>query len=287
MKILLMGILLLTIFSPARLLASDPLSWCSPDFSPYFIKKGELKNKGINDLIIQYLQARLPQYQHNYLKANPSRIINELSENRKLVCSALLKTPEREKKMLFSQLPLFLVHPNHLVILKSRRAFFKQYIQESGAIDLNTLLDSRLVLGVATNRIYSGDIDAFVVDYESKDSVVKTTSSNIYLGLLKMLQRKRIDFTFGYPIETTYLATKLKMDELFEVIPVVNMQALYPVYITAPKTLWGEKTLSNIEAVYNNPEAILHFSSFYQTWLDDVTKIRYQIQVADYYKEFF
>lgn len=287
MKTLFMGILLFVIVSPSTLFANETLSWCSPDFSPYFIKKGALKNNGINDRIIQRLQAELPQYQHLLFKANPARIILELSEGRDLVCSALLKTPEREKKILFSRIPVMLVHPNHLIILKSRRALFQPYILESGAIDLTKLLDSSLVLGVAINRSYSGGIDEFINNYQSKNSVIKTTSSNIYQGLLKMLQRNRIDFTFGYPIETTYLAKDLSMNTLFEVIPVVNMEALYPVYITAPKTAWGNELLASIEAVYDTPEMISVFSSYYQAWLDEATKKRYQQQVDDYYKPFF
>lgn len=287
MRILLISMLLLPFFSPSKLLASEALSWCSPDFSPYFIKKGELKYSGINDLIIQHLQGELPQYEHKLFKANPARIILELSEGRNLVCSALFKTPEREKKILFSKLPLFLVHPNHLVILKSQRELFQPYIQANGSVDLIKLLDSDLSLGVAINRVYNGEIDRFIVDYQSKNNVVKTTSSNIYQGLLNMLKRKRIDFTFGYPIETMYLATKLEIDGLFEVIPVFNMETLYPVYITTPKTAWGEAVLNNIEAVYSNPKTIIHFSSFYQAWLDESTKIRYQQQVNDYYKQHF
>lgn len=285
MKILLLGILL--IVSPSKLFANEVLSWCSPDFSPYFIKKGELENKGINDLIIQRLQAKLPHYQHKLVKANPSRIVATLFEGGNLVCSALFKTPEREQKILFSKLPLFLVHPNHLIILKSQYALFQPYIRSSGAIDLVKLLDSSLVLGVASKRVYSGEIDKFIVDYQSTNHVVKTTSSNVYKGLLKMLERKRIDFTFGYPIETTYLATELKINDLFKVIPVMNMQALYPVYVSAPKTPWGEQRLAEIEATFNNTEAISQFSSFYQRWLDEPTKARYQLQVKDYYQQRF
>lgn len=278
---------LLIIFCPAKLLASETLAWCSPDFSPYFIKKGELKHKGINDLIIKDLQTRLPQYQHRYLKANPSRIIAELTEGRKLLCSALLKTPEREQKMLFSDMPLFLVHPNHLVILKSQHARFDPYIQGNGAIDLNQLLASELILGVATKRVYSGVIDKFVMDYASNNDVVKTSNSNVYQSLLNMLQRKRIDFTFGYPIETSFVSAKLNMEDLFEVIPVVNMQSLYPVYITTPDTLWGKEILTSVEAVYNNKKAIMQFSAYYQAWLDEVTKVRYQQQVSEYYQAYF
>ncbi|PKG37467.1 TIGR02285 family protein [Psychromonas sp. Urea-02u-13] len=288
MKTLLIGLCLLFTLSTA-IAEHTPkiIRWCSSDFPPYFIKQGELQGQGINDKVIKYLQAKLPQYQHKLFKANPARVMLDMSKGKQVVCSALFKTPERQEMLQFSQSPLFLVHPNHLVILKKDRQMFMPFLDTNGVVDLQKLHSSELLLGAGAKRAYTGAIDTFISDYRKKGTVKITRGSNVYGNLLKILKRNRINFTFGYPIETTYVAQQEGIGDIFDVIPVKGMAPSYAVYMSAPKTEWGKTVLADIENVYHSMQSINELSRFYEAWLSDEMKHRYRQQVQlEFEKQF-
>ncbi len=268
--------------------AVEKVRWCVADFPPYFITRGPDKGQGTNDKITSYIQSALPAYQHQFIKANIARIIEEMKSGDPIVCGALYKTAERQRFLLFSALPSFLVLPNNMVILGSERYRFEPYLLKDGSINLEGVLSSgKFKVGTASKRVYSGVIDSTLKQHKLKYINIVQASGNIFGGLLNMLQRKNIDLTFGFPIETTYAAKKYKLTGMFELIPVAGMEPWSEVYISAPKTEWGRRILSDIEKVFSNKKAIMEFSSYYEAWLDEATQLRYRQLVDAYYSDKF
>ncbi len=138
-----------------------------------------------------------------------------------------------------------------MVIHKSQYYRIKPFLLSNGSVELDALLNSgEFSVGTAADRSYAPIIDNALAENKSNYISVVRAGSNLYGGLLQMLYRKRIDLTFGFPIETTYLAKQLHLENQFRLIPIANMEPWSSVYVSAPKTPWGENVLLEIETIF-------------------------------------
>jgi len=259
--------------------AQDTIFWYQPDFPPYVIIKGADKEYGIQNRVNEYLISRLPEYKHTNIKnANYARILNNLKNQQQGVIGPIFKNPEREKFLLYSKHPCFLVLPNGLVVNRNNKKKFNPYILRDGTLDIEALCKLKKTrIGIVKGRTYKGILDEMINKYQYS-KVFTVRHGTDHLGVIKMLLKNRFDATFGYPIEIKYAG----FDSELEVLRIAKMTPYIPSYLAVTKNEWGQTLINKINAIMENNDALAEFYSYYEYWLSETDKTYYQKYLKEY-----
>lgn len=269
------------LFSSSCLGAAEDQSliWYQKDFPPYVIVHGSEKGKGIDDQIMQYMIKRLPEYAHSFEEANYSRISNDLKNQRHGITTPIFKTPEREKFIFYSGIPSYLVLPNGLIINRSDKKRFQPFILKDGSLDIEALCSGKhFVIGVASERSYAGILDDMIRKYKDTGTFYERSGAE-YFGIFAMLQTKRIDAVFGFPVEVKYFG----LENELETLRVSKMVPCIPVYFGVPKNEWGNALTDRLNVILNKEGTLAEFAGYYEYWLDKDSKTYYRQLVEEYY----
>ena len=100
----------------------NEISWLKAHFPPFTILKGKYANTGMTDRFQTLIEDNLPEYTHktNVTPMNYKRILANLKQGKHVCSPALLKTPEREKFIAYSE-SFHAVYPPGLIIKKINR----------------------------------------------------------------------------------------------------------------------------------------------------------------------
>lgn len=102
----------------------ETLIWMGADFPPIGIEQGPYKDQGMADRVWRILAEQMPNYNHQFRRANLKRILAELEMGNNVCVPGMIKTDEREKIMYFTRIPIMLLTPLSLVIRKEDRRLF-------------------------------------------------------------------------------------------------------------------------------------------------------------------
>lgn len=251
--------------------ARETIYWVQYDMRPFYIRDGQFAGQGINEIADQMIRDELPEYDHKIIWGNVARIVTMLKSGQPIVCSSMLRSPEREAMFLFSKEYRRVSVAQQLVIAARRASEFSPYLGADGAIDLEKLLIDNKFSGVfPVGRSYGNPIDTLLKKYEANYANRVQANYSMYdpmRTILKQLNSGRKDFTIAYPTEINYeLKTGFPDDgpntlahaesavdrnapPFFLFLPIHGLPEFIPSYIAAPKTPWGEKVMADIDAV--------------------------------------
>lgn len=252
--------------------------WIHADFPPSTILTGEDKGKGVGDKTEKLLQDRLTEYEHTETVANYKRIIVQLEAGDKVICTALLKSPEREKFIEFSEISQ-ISFPNGIILKETTYSEIKKYLNNNGELDLEKLLLSDPKIGISKGRVYGEAVDTILAKHKNNDSVYERSGTDIFKGLIKMMLAGRIDMVLGYPQEFKYVAKEIGNKESIMYLPVKGMPDYLPVYIGAPKNAWGKAIIKKINSILLEKRHTEEYLKFYEDWIYENSIPRYR-QVA-------
>ena len=260
-------VMLLTTTSQAR----ETIYWVQYDMRPFYIRDGQFAGQGINEIADQMLRDELPEYDHKIIWGNVARIVTMLKNGQPVICSSMLRSPEREAMFLFSKEYRRVSVAQQLVIAARRASEFTPYLGADGSIDLEKLLTDKKFSGIfPVGRAYGNPIDTLLKKYEANDANRGQANFSMYdpmRTILKQLNTGRKDFTIAYPTEIIYElkigfpseapntldssgpAADQHAQPLFIFLPIQGLPEFIPSYIAAPKTPWGEKVIADIDAV--------------------------------------
>jgi uncharacterized protein (TIGR02285 family) len=264
---------------------ADEVTWPEPDFPPFvfFDDVEGMQDKGIDQLSIHYLVQRMPKnWNHIFEKANYKRIVKDIVNKRRKIIAGLFKNQSRiDEGVAYSQVPMHLVLPNHVVILEANKDKFLEFMV-LGKIDLEKLIIStKYTVGVSHGRSYSGFIDTVLNRHREK---IMTRSASDEIGLFKMLKQHKVDAIFEFPISAEYIARKLNIKNEILLVPVLGMEEFTEAFIAAPSNDWGKAKLKVIDQIMSEPETIKNFTLFYSNWLPNtISKSDYHEVVKKYY----
>jgi len=255
-------------------LAQEKLTWYHPNFPPANFVEDLMEGLGHNDQAEKFIAKKLPQYQHQYATASYQRIMHSLKYGRG--CSVgIYKSSDREEKLYFSQ-PYLLTFPNGLIIKEKQRHRFERYLDSNKAISIKKLLsDERLIGGIADGRKYQGAIDLELNNHRNKDNIIVRSNTDVFAGLLQMLDKDRIDYLFGFPEELAYHTSLGVLDNKIQFIPINEMPDFLTSYIVCSKSPWGEKVIVQVNKVLSKYRNQPEFLRFYRFWLDFDSKKRH------------
>ncbi|GLX79220.1 hypothetical protein tinsulaeT_25600 [Thalassotalea insulae] len=273
MKYLLLFIGLL--YYHVNVLAQETINWYHPNFPPANFVEGLMEGLGHNDQAEKFIASHMPNYNHNYITASYQRIIHNLKFNQG--CSVgISKNPEREKKLFFS-IPYLLTFPNGVIIKEEQFKQFSRYLEKNGTISVKRLLnDERLIAGIADGRKYQSFIDMELERHRSKDNIMVRSSTDVFSGLLQMLDRERIDYIFGFPEELAYHTSLGVLENKMQFIPISEMPRFLTSYVVCSKTRSGQKAIDEINLVLTKYRTTPEFLRFYEFWLDFDSKKRHK-----------
>lgn len=241
-------LLLLVLFS-GNANAQDAIVWFHTDFPPISIINGPDAGKGVADQWEHYLAAHLPNFRHEKLVSNVARQHEEMKHRDNVCFRTFIKTPEREKFLLFSdRIADFL--PNGFITLKSNQEKLAPFLNQKGELQLADLLETgTFKIAVAAGRSFGPKIDAVLASAKEKTNVIVPFASSdiFYTGLVQLARRHEIEGVIGYAVELSYSAKRLNLaPESFLFLPVAEDISLVPIHISCTKSPAGEKIIGRI-----------------------------------------
>ncbi|WP_342455211.1 TIGR02285 family protein [Spartinivicinus poritis] len=256
-------------------LKGETITWYHADFPPGSISKGPDKGKGYNDQTEKFMVKHLPEFQHQFVTANYSRIVHDLKV-RNGCTVGLFKSKKREKFILYS-IPRLLVLPNGVVFKKDRLVDFTPYIDENEYISIDKLIGkSHFNVGVAKGRNYAGGIQQALEKYKGKKTIIERVGLDVFSGLFQMLMADHLDYIIGFPVEAKFFARKHGYENAIRFLPVKEMPLYSKTYMACSKNKWGYEVIDKINQILTKHRHTPEYLSFYEYWLDDAAALRHK-----------
>ena len=260
------------LFSPVMVRGEDTITWLKTDFPPVSIPEGKDAGEGIMDKIIDLMISDLPDYHHQSRVANIKRIMTEFEQGQDVCAGGFIITEERSEIGYFSKYPSTFLPPVQIVIRREDRKIF----ESSGIRSLEDLLMNKsLKLGLSSKMAYGKKIDSLVEKHKAKANIFFRHGDDITKSLLRMLLKKRIDYTIAYPWMVEYMLKPEQVDKL-TFIPVKETQVPIMHYVMCSKTDWGLRVIEKINAILKKERPTKRYRSIFEKWLPKSEIERYR-----------
>ena len=241
----------------------NDITWMLPQFPPASIAGPVMRGQGYGDRQVEYLISHLPQFGHVVVSATASRAWHDIGARDGVCTVAVAKLPDREKLGFFSARG-FMGVPNEVVVRTDRLEAFAPFRNETGALDLTRLAaESHLTGGYTDNASYGPAIDAFIRDPRRKTPLEMTP--HLRMPLL-LLDKGRIDFTFGYYMEVTYYRKIFDLGNNFTALSTVPRQPHQDGFVVCSNRTVGRKVIAAVDALLASDEAMLAFIEPLRDW---------------------
>lgn len=271
-------LILLVVLTPAiacRAATADdrPVAqWFYVDVPPAMILKGADKGTGYVDRIIGLFKRSMPGYRHEDVQSSVTRMFATMQERDGICTGGLLRTPEREKVLFYSN-SFYPVLVNRLVTNRAKRPLLAPYVSPEGHVDLRALADDdRLVAGYVGQRFYSPLIQQFIETRTANDPEgrLRVLIPNDRFSLL--LRHDRIDFAFGLAAEIYYQS--LREEAAAEGAELVSYAVrgepvAKPGGFACSGGPLGRQIAGEINRLVADPAIRAEIRSYYTDWLDE------------------
>jgi len=217
------------------------ITWANNNAAPFYISTGKYSGQGFSDLTQQLIIEQMPQYQHKTILMPVQRVIKQFKADAKLCFSAWIYQSYREH--VYTTMPNIYYFPHGIITLKSKRQLFPP-----AKVSLDAMLQQQdLSFGKAKGRGYGDRLNSIVERYQDNDNFLVRSAGNTTTGVLKMLQAKRIDYTFDYHFVMRYYERVFNQPGLFSFIPVVENQGAGVLgAIACSRNPWGASVIKDI-----------------------------------------
>ena len=187
-KIILGAICLLVL--PSILIAKDRITWMKYVWPPVYINEGPYKGRGNADAILQFFQEELTEYVHQTQTVNSARALQSMKNGKKVCIVGTLKTPEREKFLLYA-IPIGITLPNAIIVKQSKLSLFGNV----DTLSLEQLLkNNKMKGGIIHQRSYTPVIDSILEKYKNQSNLYVKSSANMVENIFNMLMLDRLDY---------------------------------------------------------------------------------------------
>lgn len=257
--------LALSLSMPAS--ARDAVTWyLDPTFPPAHIGTGRYAGTGILDSELNWLIARLPQFDHVVVESNAARYWNEVGHGDGRCSPAALKTPKREKMALFSA-PAVMVWGVMLMVRNDRLPELREMHGPSGDFDFAKVIRQETLQGVANvGRSYGVTIDPLLTSPEGRRAV--HVVSNTLQGL-RMVTSGRADYAIGYSTELGYFRKIDGSSEPITILPIEGVNRYSYGFVACSDQPVGRAAIAAINEVLAHEGAPPPYMREAQQWLND------------------
>ena len=237
-----MLIFLFVVRSSVALSAQDEITWATPDWSPFYILKGQNKGKGIIDAPLQFFQKKLTHYHHANMVMNFARFFKEMTMESNLCIVGILKNNEREKITHYS-IPYTLALTQRLIIKKERHSEFG----EEEEVSLEQLLKNPNLDTIFTKGRAYQKLHPLIDQYKDKSHVFIRPSK--LEQLIKMLFRDRISYLVEYPHAALAIANQISKDIKIMSLTIKEQVPYVVVHVGCTKNAWGKAIIDQVNQI--------------------------------------
>ena len=245
---------------------ADRIIWLNSEFPPMAMSQGPQAHQGYINALASFLADALPQHQFGEQVVPWQRVMHIAERGGPYCLLAAFQTPEREAFLRFSK-PYGYVFPLGLVTRRAQREVFADYLNADGQIQLARLLqDQHLRPGIASQRSYGSLIDNLLKSASDSQgaAISQIHQSESTSGLFSMLDHQRIDYTFSYPGELVYFASR-HQDLQFYLIE--GNDRLLPGRLSCTRSPQTDRAFADLTGILetNRHQDVLRSS--YERWL--------------------
>ncbi|MBC2657638.1 TIGR02285 family protein [Pseudomonas sp. MSSRFD41] len=262
--------------------AAELLTWLLRDLPPLSIFEGDLKGRGVVDLLMPQLFAELPQYQHELMRINRARGMQMLREPSFTCDPSLIWSKERAQWVAYSITSLRVLS-NGLVIRRADREQLAPFVHD-GQVDLPALLASgKQRLGMVAERSYGQQLDRLL--QQAPADALNAHYGNDALGSLLQMQRLgRLQLLLGYWPEIRYQAVQQGIDpQQLVFYPIQGIDKYQDVHVGCSDTPQGRQAIARInQALLKLREERL--VELYAAWLEPALRDNYRADARAYFQ---
>lgn len=255
------GAALLLALPPAHAQTKDTIVWGWADFAPYSIPNGKDRNQGLLDDARSLVMERLTGYEHKQIGAPIPRISAEIENGKNWCWFGPYQTPVREKFALFS-LPVAIELPHRIIVNQASLARF----EAMGNLSLEQMLVSgKLTTLFTRGRSYGARIDDILLRHPLNESQWHSSMTQPLL----MILAGRIDYTVEYSLVANYNARMSGQTGKLSALPFKEMTPYEFRRVMCPKNKWGEKVITDINAILRAERPSARYRKIAEKWHDD------------------
>lgn len=191
--------------------------------------------------------------------------------------SALLKSPEREKFVAFSDVLMRIYSPG-LIARPGMAETVRSFSDDQGVDLYELIIRNPIIVGRQEGRRYGQQIDealSRLSDYFPDRIRNSSADEGAARVLMKLLMHERIDVMFGYAHELEYVGREMGQKLPLSYTPVRGATRFIDVYVGCPKTDWGQRVIKGVNAVLADADIRERMAGFYADWLDPATRREY------------
>lgn len=247
---------------------ADRIIWLNSEFPPMAMSQGPHAHQGYINVLASFLADALPQHQFGEQVVPWQRVMHIAERGGPYCLLAAFQTPEREAFLRFSK-PYGYVFPLGLVTRRAQREAFADYLNADGQIQLARLLqDQHLRPGIASQRSYGSLIDNLLKSASDSQgaAISQIHQSESTSGLFSMLDHQRIDYTFSYPGELVYFASR-HQDLQFYLIE--GNDRLLPGRLSCTRSPQTDRAFADLTGILETNRHKDALRSSYERWLPD------------------
>lgn len=247
---------------------ADRIIWLNSEFPPMAMSQGPQAHQGYINVLASFLADALPQHQFGEQVVPWQRVMHIAERGGPYCLLAAFQTPEREAFLRFSK-PYGYVFPLGLVTRRAQREVFADYLNADGQIQLARLLqDQHLRPGIASQRSYGSLIDNLLKSASDSQgaAISQIHQSESTSGLFSMLDHQRIDYTFSYPGELVYFASR-HQDLQFYLIE--GNDRLLPGRLSCTRSPQTDRAFADLTGILETNKHQDVLRSSYERWLPD------------------
>ncbi|WP_374073387.1 TIGR02285 family protein [Bdellovibrio bacteriovorus] len=243
--------------------AKVSIPWAVTDWSPYYILKGPQLGEGRLDRLKKIIAERLPGHQFVDVYADMPRTVELWGLGKNICTGSALKTPEREKLAYFTAFTFQVPH-EYLIVTGKSEVFRRMPDQPS----LKEILSQKNLRGVFTeNRSYGLTIDSMIQMAAKPPSNIKQIrSSEGYLSVLKMIEKKRYDYTIEYESVVWDFNERILPARALYAKPLKESYPSMVIYFACTKNEWGKKIVQQIDEALQKAATSKEYQSAVESW---------------------
>ena len=261
------SVMLCSIGCAQHAIAGEPpsITWAVYDMAPsYFVSRTpnhETLGDGIGDNLLKLLVQALPEYDHKFSLMTMPRVMAEMQMNKPLCVLNVQLTPDRAKAAYSTPL---LITPGPQLVLNKK--LLSAHPDWKTGVSLSALSrDAALHGQYQAGRSFGVQLDEIV---RSPANVgLKSNSSANAINALRMLDRKRSDYTIEYPQLVELGVQNQDISADITTVPIIEANAFIDSYVLCTRSAWGLVTMQRIDAQLRQLAAKQQYRHALEKWL--------------------
>ncbi len=245
----------------------EEIVWFQHQRPPWMINEGEYKNQGYGDKIRQIFEKELSQYNHQTIAITPTRFYKEVKKYNNLCYGPVIKL-KTIKGLFYWSKPLYIMPTQRIIVLEET---FKKLGSPKELSMKQLLANKSYTFGnIADIKHYPFDLKT----YRKQKNVVTLRNSGATNSLIAMLQKKRIDWMYDFPLFISWHNKSSKQKKFYNYRTIKVKEAKNATKIIAfmscIKNEFGKQTIEQINQSLTQ-KTILDIRTLVRSWqLDEI-----------------